>query len=375
MANFSLRPSMRRSSPARYRYDVGHIVNKLLECDEPSTLLDNVVEPMCKLVGGSSAAFGHWCYEANRLEPLANDALAALSGTYALDNSLNVLYAQGFFRDDPVFRAIEARHFGRGRQRRAELVQLEQVAVREEMPRSAFFQDFLIRAGIRDVLAIAVRPLIDRGDIFIIGFHRDRRADPFDEADAERLQPLAPALASVISRLVLQADARMLQGISEDLSTAQGLQPCLLLDNTLRILWLNQSAREALALRGNPPCGDLLETLRAECAALPADQAHASFLISPDLSAAITRKPNGRTLILLDRLMSDQSVAVRAGKLGLSRREAEVAQQVYDGFTSAQIGARMGISERTVNNHLRSAYRKLGIHNRTSFINRLLAPD
>ncbi len=52
--------------------------------------------------------------------------------------------------------------------------------------------------------------------------------------------------------------------------------------------------------------------------------------------------------------------------LGLSRREEEVARAAADGWTDAEIATRLFISVRTVNAHLRTVYRKLGLDGRRS---------
>jgi len=51
-----------------------------------------------------------------------------------------------------------------------------------------------------------------------------------------------------------------------------------------------------------------------------------------------------------------------AGLLG--KREADVARLVVDGLTNRQIGARLFISERTVDSHVRSILNKLGFNSR-----------
>ena len=48
----------------------------------------------------------------------------------------------------------------------------------------------------------------------------------------------------------------------------------------------------------------------------------------------------------------------------LAKREADVAQLVADGLTNKQIGARLFISERTVDSHVRSILNKLGVGSR-----------
>jgi DNA-binding CsgD family transcriptional regulator len=50
----------------------------------------------------------------------------------------------------------------------------------------------------------------------------------------------------------------------------------------------------------------------------------------------------------------------------LSGREREVAEMVADGRTNAQIAAALQIAQRTVETHLASACRKLGVRGRAA---------
>jgi len=58
----------------------------------------------------------------------------------------------------------------------------------------------------------------------------------------------------------------------------------------------------------------------------------------------------------------DSGAWAGAGVLG--KREAEVARLVADGLTNKQIGARLFVSERTVDSHVRSILNKLGFSSR-----------
>jgi DNA-binding NarL/FixJ family response regulator len=53
-----------------------------------------------------------------------------------------------------------------------------------------------------------------------------------------------------------------------------------------------------------------------------------------------------------------------AGAGLLAKREADVARLVADGLTNKQIGARLFISERTVDSHVRNILTKLGAGSR-----------
>ena len=51
----------------------------------------------------------------------------------------------------------------------------------------------------------------------------------------------------------------------------------------------------------------------------------------------------------------------------LTRKEEEVARLVLKGLTSAEIGAMMGNSEKTIKQHLTQVYAKLGVAGRAEF--------
>ena len=57
----------------------------------------------------------------------------------------------------------------------------------------------------------------------------------------------------------------------------------------------------------------------------------------------------------------------RAGA-GLSAREAEVMSLIADGQTNGEIAARLFLAEKTVKNHVRRIYSKLGVGNRRAAI-------
>ena len=66
----------------------------------------------------------------------------------------------------------------------------------------------------------------------------------------------------------------------------------------------------------------------------------------------------------------------RPGAVGrdvLSRRERDVLDLVADGLTSSQVARRLGLSVATVNTHVASATRKLGVHTRAAAVAQLRA--
>lgn len=52
----------------------------------------------------------------------------------------------------------------------------------------------------------------------------------------------------------------------------------------------------------------------------------------------------------------------------LTPRELEVSENVCLGLSNKQIAYKLGLSENTIENHLRNIYKKLAVHNRTSLV-------
>jgi DNA-binding NarL/FixJ family response regulator len=87
------------------------------------------------------------------------------------------------------------------------------------------------------------------------------------------------------------------------------------------------------------------ETALAEGRAMPPEQA-TEYALSEEGPAPPASSPKERA--------------------GLSEREVEVLRLVAEGLTDAQVAQRLYLSPRTVGQHLRSIYRKLGVPSRAA---------
>jgi len=71
------------------------------------------------------------------------------------------------------------------------------------------------------------------------------------------------------------------------------------------------------------------------------------------------------------RRNGDHAPETAEGGPGLSPREAEIAELIASGEATADIAEVLGISPRTVENHTRSIYEKLGVQTRAQLASRL----
>ena len=84
-----------------------------------------------------------------------------------------------------------------------------------------------------------------------------------------------------------------------------------------------------------------------------------------DLMAAIRAAHAGKRYVPPEIAVD---IAEHVGAEELSAREVEVLRQVAQGFSNKQIGAQIGISDETVKTHLKSAFAKLNVSDRTQAI-------
>jgi DNA-binding NarL/FixJ family response regulator len=133
-----------------------------------------------------------------------------------------------------------------------------------------------------------------------------------------------------------------------------------------------------------------MENLRAEAAATinagmapPLAQATASVTMALGRSRFATEFRAGQQLsrdaaarLALGETAPPAAAASDHPNAGMLRqRETDVARLVADGLSNKQIGARLFISERTVESHIRNIMNKLGFNTRAQIAGWIAAPD
>jgi DNA-binding CsgD family transcriptional regulator len=212
----------------------------------------------------------------------------------------------------------------------------------------------------------------------LVGFSLNRARHDFCEEDRTRLNVLRPHLirayenAQAWDRVV--ADHRSLEEAIE--ASRYGL---VLLGDDGRVGYANSLGLKAVdryfgRARTRPPDrlpDDLVQWVEHQARipeAVGATGSSQPLVVERDGRRLVVRLVSGASRSVLVLREEPASIEPRLRALGLSDREAQVLAWVVRGKTSAEIGMIFDVTGRTVEKHLESIYRKLGVHNRAAAV-------
>ncbi|WP_052757550.1 helix-turn-helix domain-containing protein [Sphingobium chungbukense] len=243
---------------------------------------------------------------------------------------------------------------------------------------SEYYTDFLSKVDVYHKLAVLIRSRHDRSRAYAFGFHRPRRFRAFDEADKLNLNYLLPALSTSVEHCVLKklSDERasLLSSLEGDRLTA----PTIILDEVGKILFANMSARTLLKIDHNTHS---LEDFKRICSTFSEHNgntgkpfAESIYIDGTMLSVSVEKCSNDtfrNQYILKIDSGPQRNTTFFGDQFGLTKRESLIAHEIAAGHMNKIIANNLGISRRTVENHLRSIYQKTGVNSRTELVARV----
>lgn len=217
-----------------------------------------------------------------------------------------------------------------------------------------------------------------------------RRARPWTGAETTRFALLAPLAAQLLTRLSQLPAARCAR--ERLLTLAESIdEPAMILDRAGTILFANEAADDLLSRqtedglavltgdrRSTPLVSHLMQLAAAgvpgaERIALTDGRCLEARVVDVEGDGTNARPPV-RVVLLRERAApSIDDVRPHLLARGVSGREAEVVSGVLRGLRNSEIAAELFISEYTVKDHLKHAFRKLSVASRGELLRALHA--
>ena len=298
-------------------------------------------------------------------------------------------YKEYFHRYDPI-QLIKGPFYKKS------VIQLEELIDYHTFVSSKFYCDFLRPQKIHYKLYIN---LVTAGKFQgRIALYRPVKSKRFSREDVQILKTISPYLAHALDHNDLYINLKLkddiIKIIDNDLST--GL---ILLDDSMRIVYMNQRAREfcscLLQTRSyqdlfiNVPgmlledCSAMREELKrypADCLVLPKhkvlrlENSGEFHLCSRILEKEISSVNHRLFMISINEVGKSKGIDQNRIKeyYHLTDREIEIVLQVYQGLRNAEIASKLYVSEITIKKHIQNVFQKVGVKSRTALIHRIL---
>lgn len=341
------------------------VCNQILTCDRFDKVAVNVLAPLAQCLGARSAVFAQYVRH--------DDALSIGCGTtHGTDpNGLNS-FSRYYHRFDPISEAVLK--FSRKPAAARDIVSNDDLVDGRDIERSDFYNQFLRPLNIRHVMALLIPVRTYTDEVLCIGLHRPHDRPPFSVSDAQLLRQLQPALAAALGNVFL-TNAIEAAGLAVDsLAAADHPFGIAVFDASFTLLFSNRKAITDLGL-GRPDARPALDQFVRDAAARIEARGVTETVIELEdrgLTAMVSQISAGRHgtryCITTQQSEAHGRMGAQCRKYDLSAREIDVSRMVGAGLSNAGIAAKLGISRRTVENHLRSIYAKAGVNSRTQLI-------
>lgn len=250
-----------------------------------------------------------------------------------------------------------------------------------EFTKGSFYNEFLRPRRIHYMAAMAA-PLPERGQVGVLGIHRQKTQPNFSRDDVEALELLFSPVQGALRTLQLAGTGK------GQIERVLGSLPVgvLVFDWELRPVYRNAVLAKWLSER------ELTETEQRQvrrAAELVRDLFTPNLELEPESVRGVARlpRPGGgftlRASVVPEGLFGTrphllctferESLTPLEGatlwiELGLTAREAEVVARCVTGETNLQIAKALQISPETVKHHLKQVFDKLGVERRSQLI-------
>jgi len=356
--------------------DVLSVGRTALECDNLQDLQEQTFRLMEDCVGATSAVYlgisgddGAWSFESG----LAHGVPTEGPGVWCTDyQDVDPFVAR--FLEEPANDST--------------VVVSTEVMPHAEFVRSRFYREFLRPQSVYHVMVVGL--LKNGRPIGLFGFHRPAGTPAFSKKEAMKANLLSPYLSAAVQKVQASDKADERELIIEALARDVPHTGVVILDpNGSPICDYGNAADLLQHPSGNGSAAsplelptEIIERCNRVKRALSwhhSKEFHEKFnieqpggeLLNVHLHPYDCGAKGLRFMVYLGAGETDVVRRDQLERFKLTPRQIDIVKLVSLGMTNLEIADRLCISARTVQNHLRSIYIKVDVHNRTSLVSKL----
>ena len=354
--------------------------NALMECQDRASFQSTALHELCEVIGANSSVYYDIAGELKDLKFKNGFSLGVPA-------EAPKLWCE-HYRDSDPFVNTSMNRIGMGR---GSTIVSNEVVRTNEYTNTEFYCDFLNPQHVHHVMVI---PLFEKSQpIALIGLHRPSNSTAFSEKDVLKADVLAPYLLAAAQKIKLNTQLEECKSTIDTLASELPYQGIIVLDNDFVPVVINDRIYDLIndlsdhcsatgaSLSVLPP--EIFQCCRQWkelCRSTPINELHEKIDFSINRNEKILKgyvrvvENDAKEIFFVINLGEDESNLINSknlGKFNLTRREIDIVHLVSTGMTNPEIAQKLFISARTVQNHLRSIFSKVGVHNRTSLVSHL----
>lgn len=369
------------SLPQREFKNIADTGNAVLACSDQPSLQRTALHQLHKVIGSESSVYYDIAGDLSNLQ---------FKNGYSLGVPAEApgLWCERYRQSDVfVNKALE--RIDQGQQ---STIVSNDVVINRDYTNTEFYCDFLNPQHVHHVMVI---PIVEKSQpVALIGLHRPSRSSAFSKIDVLKADILAPYLLAAIQKIRLNTQLDECKSAIDTLVSELPFQGVIVLDNDLIPIIINDHIYALIEGLEEKDKGKehSLATLPSEIYACckhwkslyrttPINELRERIDFTIARNDKVLRgyvraaETDARDIFFIVSLGEEENDLINARnleKFNLTRREIDIVHLVSTGMTNPEIAKKLFISARTVQNHLRSIFSKVGVHNRTSLISNLV---
>lgn len=302
-----------------------------------------------------------------------------------IENKNHRLYAQYYYQLDPFYKKHTHNY---------KVYTDRKLCSERYRTRTEYYNDFLKPQNIHHQMSSNLKT--GNSQIGKLSLFRQRSAPAFSTDEKTLMEILIPHISIALQKVILANQKYRQEYLIDFLGSKVRKKGVVLVTKSLKTLYMNDHARNILAGISNKSPNqeknvrlpkDILALLQKKTeqetdrtSVQPEDYVNRVIecegqRIIMDIKQIMIPGKAPCSALLFEPEFNSQLRTEFLIKKGITRREREITHLVTAGLKNSEIAKKLFISENTVDNHIKSIFKKMGVHNRTSLAHKLNYPD